>query len=1083
VRTARAYLAALADLHRVADADERRRVWRQGMAALAAAAERDAAPLEGLEPAGLVAGVRMALAEGLLLDLSFLSPAGAATAMFALASALPAGSERRELGRRVLTRLREGDAPTFVALAAALALTSPRALAEPAIRARLAAALAAPPAGTGIGALALTLVSRPELSHVWLTEPAMGSLPSRRLAARLLERAAREAVRRHGEGDRGAIGAFQRPAVRAAWWRLLADRESLVWRHAAIARGLLAPRDHDLALAIDGELRPSGSASEWRRAGTSLAAALEIDAAFALPHVRRAIASLCPRDAGVAKAIIWGLGGALAVDARATDRLAMEVVLAGGQEAAEAIADLRRDGAVLPEATAAASAWLARALPADRGEDDGLTALLHALQGDMTGDVGPRDGTLAAAVAAARRALTAGDVAAALRRGRSALEEVAAAVDWLERAGDDVPLERRHAQRLLREVDHELLSDGTLGDVLALGNDGGAALRALGSLLERLEQRLVALEAEPETRTPVPHATLRLSRLRALVRLMDAEVPGDVAARRDRRIEVVRRLMARAPHDHSALARAVWAALARGWDALLRAEHAELSDLLLCLTAAVPPENDLAVVREATMVPEVAAVLDAYVAAMVAARRASGASERAAHTAAAAALAAVAEAIPVASSARVEAVRSALGRVGRALERLALSRSQLAVPRDALASLESALGHLAQLGVGARRRLGLPTAGEPGSEPALRAVTVALDRLSLDADERPDAAIAAAGRVLAAEQPPLVAGAVAASLGRLTGLPRSAAAGDEPPRPAEPPLPSWLPLSRTVGGFYVVRPIGTGAGGSVFVACRADERHLGTGEQVALKVPDYDGGAARNLSEQEFEALFRQEAGALLSLPAHANIARFVTFDAGARPKPILVMELVHGPTLEHALEVGELDMAGAVAIIDGIACGLDAMHHARVAHLDLKPANVILRRDGGVPVLVDFGLAGRTLRPGCGSPHYGAPEVWSAKPAGGAPFAADAYSFACLAFEILTGEVLVAGDSLTQILAQHLSGRAGRDALARLAAVTAMGPLAHLLLAALSRDPAQRPTARALRDGIRTAATELSQHRWPLEI
>ena len=151
-------------------------------------------------------------------------------------------------------------------------------------------------------------------------------------------------------------------------------------------------------------------------------------------------------------------------------------------------------------------------------------------------------------------------------------------------------------------------------------------------------------------------------------------------------------------------------------------------------------------------------------------------------------------------------------------------------------------------------------------------------------------------------------------------------------------------------------------------------------------MPDYDGGAARNLSEDQFEQLFREEARALLSLPRHANIANFVTFDAGARPKPILVMELVQGPTLEHLLQGGALDMPGALAVIDGIAAGLAAMHEHGVAHLDLKPANIILRADvereranrpippkelrasGGflayrpvalVPVLVDFGLAG----------------------------------------------------------------------------------------------------------------------------
>ena len=81
-----------------------------------------------------------------------------------------------------------------------------------------------------------------------------------------------------------------------------------------------------------------------------------------------------------------------------------------------------------------------------------------------------------------------------------------------------------------------------------------------------------------------------------------------------------------------------------------------------------------------------------------------------------------------------------------------------------------------------------------------------------------------------------------------------------------------------------------------------------------------------------------------------------------------------------------------AFAILDGIAAGLEAMHAAGIGHLDVKPANIILRETAAAdrlaagarrrrprlpPVLVDFGLAGRKVRPGCASPYYGAPEVW----------------------------------------------------------------------------------------------------------
>jgi serine/threonine protein kinase len=97
------------------------------------------------------------------------------------------------------------------------------------------------------------------------------------------------------------------------------------------------------------------------------------------------------------------------------------------------------------------------------------------------------------------------------------------------------------------------------------------------------------------------------------------------------------------------------------------------------------------------------------------------------------------------------------------------------------------------------------------------------------------------------------------------------------------------------------------------------------------------------------------------------------------------VMELVEGPNLERLLEARRLDVATVLDLLDGIAAGLEAMHAAGIAHLDLKPANVIVRDAPGqrrAPVLVDFGLAGRRVRPGCGTLDYSAPEIWGSSPA-----------------------------------------------------------------------------------------------------
>src|SRR5450432_651712 len=142
--SSRQHLAAFASLHTLGDPDERRRIARQGLAMLAQVAEREPAPLEGIAADQLLLAVRAMLGDGVLADLDWMSPAASAVALFELGQAVPAGAERRELGRRVLTRLREADRDTFVRLLVALARSSPKVVASEGLRARLEVVLSAP---------------------------------------------------------------------------------------------------------------------------------------------------------------------------------------------------------------------------------------------------------------------------------------------------------------------------------------------------------------------------------------------------------------------------------------------------------------------------------------------------------------------------------------------------------------------------------------------------------------------------------------------------------------------------------------------------------------------------------------------------------------------------------------------------------------------------------------------------------------------------------------------------------------------------------------------------------------------------
>jgi hypothetical protein len=411
--------------------------------------------------------------------------------------------------------------------------------------------------------------------------------------------------------------------------------------------------------------------------------------------------------------------------------------------------------------------------------------------------------------------------------------------------------------------------------------------------------------------------------------------------------------------------------------------------------------------------------------------------------------------------------------------------------RDRLARMEASVYSLCQLTVGARRRL-LPRVQRavPLSGSALGLLAMSVEKAAKEGTTQVEEALTQATATLEQELPAAIAKTIQLVLRRLPALPPTPLADQlssfAPPAPKEAPLPPWLTGRRTLGGFYVLQALGAGGVGSVFVVTRVEERHREDAVRFALKVPDYDAEAARTLSEDEFLNLFRQEAGALLALPQHPNIATFVTFDAGARPKPILVMELVEGPTLERALERGDLQMTQALDLLDGIGAGLIGMHRVGIGHLDVKPSNVILRsksHDAATPVLVDFGLAGRQIRPGCATGPYGAPEIWGLLPDqyDPKPMGADVYAYACVAFETLTGQTLFGGGSELAVINKHLSHDGYPEKLLALRENPKLVTVCDLIANGLRRHPGERINVQEMREGFEELGPSLQKLEWPL--
>ncbi|MDB4941189.1 MAG: hypothetical protein JWP97_723 [Labilithrix sp.] len=293
-------------------------------------------------------------------------------------------------------------------------------------------------------------------------------------------------------------------------------------------------------------------------------------------------------------------------------------------------------------------------------------------------------------------------------------------------------------------------------------------------------------------------------------------------------------------------------------------------------------------------------------------------------------------------------------------------------------------------------------------------------------------------------------------------------------------FPAWVPEHGVLGGFRLVRPMASGGLGSLFLARRVQDDGDPLAEDVVLKVPHDEAALAAYVPEEELLAHFRAEASALAAIPLHGNLARILAFDVAARPKPFLVMEHVAGRTLEEELAKG-VSSEQAFAILDGVLAGLDAMHATGVGHLDLKPDNVILRRGSGAATLVDFGLSGRRVRKRCGNPMYSPPEVWSDDRAPESAFAADSYSFACLAYETLTGRVLFDGDEVHAVLRQHLTHDGLPPGIAALRARPELTRLAEILQRALRANPAQRTRIRMMRTELARVAGALKDEAWPL--
>ncbi|MET9961374.1 serine/threonine-protein kinase [Streptomyces sp. NPDC006326] len=276
-------------------------------------------------------------------------------------------------------------------------------------------------------------------------------------------------------------------------------------------------------------------------------------------------------------------------------------------------------------------------------------------------------------------------------------------------------------------------------------------------------------------------------------------------------------------------------------------------------------------------------------------------------------------------------------------------------------------------------------------------------------------------------------------------------------------------VGTVLGGRYRVTAV-IGRGGMGVVARAVDEL---LDREVAVKVlRAYTDASGSELAD--LRARMQREAQAAARI-RHGGVVTVhdVTEERGL---PVIVMELVDGPSLDNVLaQRGSLDPRAAAAVGAEIMSALDAAHRAGVLHRDVKPANVLLE-PGGRVVLTDFGIASmessgdealsKLTRSGelVGSLDYLPPERAQGQEPGPA---SDIWSLGMTLYACVEGTSPFRRTSVWSTLSAIVTEPLPEPRRA--------GPLAPVLKALMAKDPRSRPTAdqaRAMLEQVAAGAT-----------
>lgn len=287
-----------------------------------------------------------------------------------------------------------------------------------------------------------------------------------------------------------------------------------------------------------------------------------------------------------------------------------------------------------------------------------------------------------------------------------------------------------------------------------------------------------------------------------------------------------------------------------------------------------------------------------------------------------------------------------------------------------------------------------------------------------------------------------------------------------------------LPSGHTIGGYRFERPLAMGGFSLVYLATSSTGARVAIKEYLPAQLASRRIGLIPQVKPEHRQAYqdgmmaFFEEGIALSSID-HPNVVRVLDF-LRANDTVYLVMRYEEGQTLHEKIrrEGAPLPEAFLRRTFFALLAGLAEVHAHGLLHLDIKPANILLRHDDA-PVLLDFGATRQalteqapTFRPTY-TPGYAAPEQYP--PMRGLSPRTDLYAVGATLFACLSGHPPVAADLRRhddRCLAE-LGSWNGRYSASFLAAIAQC----------LALDPAARPvSALALRDMFHPSFPEVPQ-------